>query len=202
MNRNILKLNEGRENNPARRLLSIGLSLLVLAAASLLPTNALAACGSFGAINSKGAARLPMLAAGGQLPDLGGWNRSIVGLWHVIYTESDNNSTFNDTFDVWHADGTEFESAYLAPAGGNVCVGVWKSVGANTVKLHHIGWIFNPSNPTGNATNSFTIDEVNTVSPDGKTYSGTFTFKIWNLDGTFTGQVITGTISATRIVVE
>lgn len=185
----------------ARRFVPIGFALLALAAVTLLPTSAVAACGSFGALHSKSSVRLPMIAAGGQLPDAVGWNRSIVGLWHVIFTAADN-STFNDTFDLWHGDGTEFESAYLAPAGGNVCVGVWKSIGARTVKLHHVGWLFDPSNPTGNATNSFTIDEVNTLSPDGKTYSGTFTFKIWNLDGSYTGQEITGTISATRIILE
>jgi len=68
--------------------------------------------------------------------------------------------------------------------------------------LHHVGWLFDPSHPTNSATNSFTLDEEVTVSHDGTTYSGTFTFKIWNLDGTPTPVEVTGTISATRIVVE
>ena len=120
---------------------------------------------------------------------------TIVGLWHVVYTNSANQSTFNDTFDTWHADGTEFESAYLAPAGGDVCVGVWAQTGARTVKLHHVGWLFEPSAPTATATNTFTLDEEITVAEDNKSYSGKFTFKIWNLDGTFTGKEVTGTIA-------
>jgi hypothetical protein len=124
---------------------------------------------------------------------------TIVGLWHVIYTNGADQSTFNDTFDTWHSDGTEFESAFLAPAGGDVCVGVWKQTGSRSVKLHHIGWLFNPSTPTATATNTFTLDEEITVASDGKSYSGRFTFKVWNLDGTPTPVEVTGTMVATRI---
>jgi len=56
--------------------------------------------------------------------------------------------------------------------------------------------------PTATATNTFTLDEDVTVAPDGKTYSGKFTFKIWNLDGRPTTTVVTGTIAATRITVD
>jgi hypothetical protein len=51
------------------------------------------------------------------------------------------------------------------------------------------------------ATNSFTVDAEITVAPDGKSYSGRFTFKVWNLDGTPTPVEVTGTIAATRITV-
>ena len=46
-------------------------------------------------------------------------------------------------FKTWHADGTEFENAFVPPAGGNICYGVWKDLGKGTVKLHHIGLMFN-----------------------------------------------------------
>ena len=181
------------------RLLHAGFVLLAVLCLALLPATARAACGSFGGLNAKNPVQLPMLAAGQEkLPELA--NNSIVGLWHVIYTAG--GSTFNDTLDTWHSDGTEFESAYLAPGGGNVCAGVWKQTGFRSVTLHHIGWLFNPSDPTATATNSFTLDEVITVSPEGKNYTGAFTFKIWNLDGTFAGTEVKGTISATRITVE
>src|SRR6202034_1420004 len=111
-------------------------------------------------------------------------NPAIVGLWHVIYTNSADQSTFNDTFDTWHIDGTEFESAFLAPAGGNICVGVWKESGRRSVTLHHVGWLFNPNTPLAPATNTFTVDGDITVAEDGRAYSGRFTFKVWNLDGT------------------
>lgn len=181
-----------------------GLVLLVAALClSILPTSARAACGSFGATGLKNSVKLPFLAgaeAGFPLPverDL----HPIVGLWHVIYTNSADESTFNDTFDTWHSDGTEFESAFLAPAGGNVCVGVWKQKDLRDVTLHHIGWLFSPDTPAATATNIFTLDENITVAPNGASYSGSFTFKVWNLDGTPTPAEVQGKIAATRITV-
>src|SRR5437879_13175186 len=76
---------------------------------------------------------------------------TIVGLWHVPYTATyDNNFPpggpypptpfpFLESFKTWHADGTEFENAFLPPAGGNICFGVWKDLDDRIVKLHHIG---------------------------------------------------------------
>lgn len=173
-----------------------------------------AACGRFNDLGSKNSIKikLPLI----NHADIGNQNgnreyadQSIVGLWHVIYTTGSGNdsSTFNDTFDTWHGDGTEFETAYLAPVGGDVCVGVWKQTG-RIVSLHHVGWLFSPfdsngdaTNLKGTATNYFTLDETVSVAPDGEIYTGNFTFKIWNLDGTFTGVEVPGTIAATRITV-
>jgi hypothetical protein len=98
---------------------------------------------------------------------------TIVGLWHLHYTVSDG-SPFLESFKTWHADGTEFENAFLPPVGGNVCFGVWKEVGHLTVKLHHVGLMFNSD---GSLKATFTVDELDTVAADNKTYSGTFDFK-------------------------
>jgi hypothetical protein len=125
-------------------------------------------------------------------------NDSIVGLWHVVYTAG--GSVFNETLDQWHSDGTEFENAYLAPAQGNICFGVWKTVGTRTVRLHHVGWTFTPTSD-GTASGTFTLDETNTVSRDGKTYTGTFTFKTFDLNGV-QGAEVRGTMAAKRITVE
>jgi len=180
-------------------------SLALLAAVCLLilPTCANAACGRYGTSVTEPAIKLP------PAPKATNDFRSafeehyapIVGLWHVIYTNGADQSTFNNTFDTWHSDGTEFESAFLAPAGGDVCVGVWKESGERSVTLHHVGWLFNPATPTATATNTFTIDSEITVAPDCKSYSGHFTFKVWNLDGSPTPVEVTGTIAATRITV-
>jgi len=185
-----------------------GLALLAALCFFIVPTGARAACGSFGASGIKASVKLPAVAhADFDFPSPFD-NPTIVGLWHVIYTNGANQSLFNDTFDTWHGDGTEFESAFLPPAAGDVCVGVWKQTGGRSVKLHHVGWLFNPGTPTATATNTFTLDEEITVAPDGKTYSGKFTFKEWNLDGTPTlvegtsTQIeVTGTMAATRITV-
>jgi hypothetical protein len=186
------------------RLCRGGLGLLAALCLLILPTGAKAACGSFGAAGLTPAIKLPMVAqaaTGFPSPFFEASNPTIVGLWHVIYTNSADQSTFNDTFDTWHSDGTEFESAFLAPLGGNICVGVWKPTGLRSVTLHHVGWLFNPSTPAATATNTFTVDEEVTVAADNKSYSGRFTFKVWNLDGSPTPVEVTGTIAATRITV-
>jgi hypothetical protein len=89
----------------------------------------------------------------------------------------------------------------VAPEQGNICFGVWKQIGRRTVRLHHIGWTFDPTNNMATANGTFTLDETNTVSADGKTYTGTFEFKTFDLKGN-QGADITGTIAATRITVD
>ena len=134
-----------------------------------------------------------------------------MGLWHLIYTATSASGPFPPTpfqflesFKTWHADGTEFENAFLPPTGGNICFGVWKHLGDGRVKLHHIGLMFGPD---GNVSNIFTVDEIDKVDSHGKTYSGTFDFKLWSpsFDAVGVGSPIaevTGTTSGTRITVD
>jgi hypothetical protein len=126
--------------------------------------------------------------------DEGNWQPSIVGLWYVVYTQSDG-SPFNQTFKMWHADGIEFENALLPPSSGDICYGVWKQTGHRSVKLHHIGIIWGSDNKIAA---TFTVDEENTVSEDGKSYSGSFTFSQFDPSGT-PGPVIKGTTAAKRV---
>jgi hypothetical protein len=139
----------------------------------------------------------------------------IVGLWHLNYTaESVTGATgifppappafpFLESYKTWHRDGTEFEQAFLPPAGGNICFGVWKAVGERTVKLHHIGLMFDD---TGAVKAVFTSDEINVVAPNGNTYSGTFTFKLFPPTDVYaTGNAIVtvkGNTAGTRITVD
>jgi hypothetical protein len=134
---------------------------------------------------------------------------SILGLWHLIYTgDTDNNFPpggpypptpfqFLESFKTWHADGTEFENAFLPPAGGNICFGVWKDLGHGKVKLHHIGLMFGGPGavPPEDVSNIFTVDETDTVAPDGKTYTGFFDFKLYlpgDCANSVSGYVCTG----------
>lgn len=184
------------------RLFRGGLALLAALCLFILPTGANAACGRFDAPGLHSVIKLPAVPqAAFDFPSPFEARPTIVGLWHVIYTNGVDQSTFNDTFDTWHSDGTEFESAFLAPAGGDVCVGVWRPTGARSFTLHHIGWLFTPSTPLATASNTFTLDEEVTVAEDNKSYSGRFTFKVWNLDGSPTPVEVTGTMAATRITV-
>ena len=140
-------------------------------------------------------------------------NAAIVGLWHLIYTANSASPSnafpptpfqFLESFKTWHADGTEFENAFLPPTGGNICFGVWKESGHGGVKLHHIGLMFDSM---GRVSNIFTVDEKDTVASNGKTYSGTFDFKLWppNFDAVGVGSPlaeVTGTTLGTRITVD
>lgn len=128
-------------------------------------------------------------------PQLPGVN-PIVGLWHVNYVSG--GAPFLESFDTWHADGTEFETANFNPVEGNVCVGAWKKVGPRTVQLNHIGWNFDSA---GNSIGTFTLNETNTVSRDGNTYTGTFDYKVFDPDGNLLYEA-TGTQTATRITAD
>ena len=184
------------------RLYRSGLALLAALCLFILPICAKAACGSFGAPRPQSSIKLPAVAqADFDFPSPSD-NPTIVGLWHVIYTNGADQIDFQRYLRHVARDGTEFESAFLAPAGGDVCVGVWKQTGFRSVKLHHVGWLFNPSTPSATATNTFTLDEEVTVAADNKSYSGNFTFKVWNLDGSPTPMEVTGTMAATRITVD
>ena len=65
---------------------------------------------------------------------------TIVGLWHLKYTAADG-SAFNETFKLWHADGTEWENAILPPSGQNFCYGVWPSVRYNRRRKTILRWL-------------------------------------------------------------
>jgi hypothetical protein len=173
-------------------------TLIAVSTLALATTNANASCG-FAPAGVK-APSLPAIAhAGVPVPENYGWgNGSIVGLWHVTYTAG--GELFNDTFDTWHADGTEFESAFLPTETGNICVGAWKPVRDGKIKLHHVGWLF--SSGTTTASGSFTLDELNSVSPDGSCYTGSFTFQVYDINGNPQGDPVTGTMVATRITAD
>jgi hypothetical protein len=163
-------------------------------------SSAKADCG-FPQLASKVVALLPVVAQSSDEglqqgrdrdPDHSG---SILGLWHVAYVDSDGTPMF-DSFKFWHPDGTEWESASVSPLDGNVCLGVWKQTRIGTIRLHHVGWSF----ANGVLIGSLTIDEINTVAPNGRTYTGTHTFTFYDLNGNVIRQV-KGTHTAKRITV-
>jgi hypothetical protein len=120
-------------------------------------------------------------------------HRTIVGLWDVTYTTSDNQP-LQESYDMWHSDGTELETANVSPIVGNFCIGVWKKVGSE-IHLHHVGWGFDN---VGNLLGTFTVDDVIVLGDDGNSYTGSFDFKQYDTNGSLL-QEVTGTVSATRI---
>lgn len=121
---------------------------------------------------------------------------SILGLWHAVYVNADGSPAF-ESFKFWHPDGTEWESASVSPLDGNVCVGVWRETNAGKIRLHHVAWSYT----NGMLSGSLTIDEINTVAPDGGTYSGTHTATFYDLSGNVI-QIVKGTQTAKRITVD
>jgi hypothetical protein len=178
-------------NRFSRWVLTIG----AVASLAFGATNANASCGMTGLTGS--GIKLPML---GQERSWQGDPDSIVGMWGTFYTMT-GGGVFNQTLKQWHSDGTEFESAFLSPEMGNVCIGVWKQIGRRTVKLHHLGWLFTPGT-VSTASGMFILDEVDTVAGDGKTYTGTFKFQPYDMNGNAEGDPVTGTILATRVTVD
>ena len=172
-------------------------TLMTAAAMSLTLTATSAHASCFSSMGSGSAITMPMLQGGGAALEAATTSApSIVGLWGVVYTAA-NGSVFNQAFDTWHADGTEFENAYMPVLNGNICEGVWKSTGALTVSLHHIGWTYDPVNG-GVANGTFTVVQAVTVGKDGKSYSGTFTFTAFDMKGKLLATV-PGTMVAQRI---
>jgi len=186
----------------------VGLGLLFTASGAK-------AAGCAGSSKAEAAPSIPFVSPHGGDPQGGeDWNgpASIVGLWHVNYTAETESGApifppvpflFAETFKTWHADGTEFENANLPPAGG-ICYGVWKDLGDGSVKLHHIGLMFDS---TGQLSNMFTVDEKATVARNGQTYTGSFDFKLWPPSFAAVGvgtpiAEVTGQTAATRINVD
>jgi len=117
----------------------------------------------------------------------------MTGLWHIFYTDSGGNP-FYEAFDMWHADGTEWETSFGDPRTGNYCLGVWKQVGPRTVTLSHVAWVYNSD---GSPAGFFTLAETDTINRKGDSYTGTFGYKQYDVNGNFQYE-ITGTQAATR----
>jgi hypothetical protein len=192
-------------------------ALVALAGLGLLFTASATKAGGCAFPNKAGApSSIPFVSPHGDDHQEGDESKgpaAIVGLWHLNYTAESTSGApifpptpfpFLESFKTWHADGTEFENAFLAPAGGNICFGVWKDLGHGSVKLHHIGLMFGPD---GKVSNLFTVDETDTVAHNGKTYTGHFDFKLWppSFDSVDVGSPIaevTGSTLGTRITVD
>jgi hypothetical protein len=175
------------------------LAIVAVLAIVCAATNAKASCGPTIGMKSP-VIGMPIIAAGLGQEEQGtpnpNWSKSIVGLWHTMYTS--DGSPFAETLKEWHSDGTEFENVNHNPAIGSVCVGVWKQVNTRTFRLHHLGFLF-AADGTPNGT--FVVEETDTLADNGLSYTGNFTFRIYDVNGVYTGTEFIGTVAATRITV-
>ena len=122
-------------------------------------------------------------------PDL---HTPIVGLWKVDYTSTTGGPNVI-TFDQWHADGQEIETANLFL--GAICQGTFKQLRDGSFQLYHVSWTFDS---TG-AYSGYWDERLNAaVSQNGKTYSGTYTKDFYDTNNNFLFEDA-GTLTAIRL---
>jgi hypothetical protein len=119
---------------------------------------------------------------------------SIVGLWHVVHTQTSGDPLF-EGFDIWHSDGTEEEIANIPPATGPICFGVWAQNGKKVQLLIHTTFTYDLNN---NPTGTIILTENNKLAKDGNSYTGTFEFKQLDPSGNVLAD-LTGTSAADRL---
>jgi hypothetical protein len=137
---------------------------------------------------------------------------SIVGMWHVTFTAQTQNgesipgsgAVIDNALVVWHADGSEIMNSIRSAQDGNFCLGIWRRTGNRTYLLNHIPWqgnVYDPSVPAdtiGQPQGGAQIIEKITLSPDGNSYTGSFTLHAYDTTGTVY-MWFTGVLSAKRV---
>jgi len=140
---------------------------------------------------------------------------SIVGMWHVMFTAQTQNgaaipapgAVIDNSVVVWHSDGTEIMNSSRAAQDGNFCLGIWARTGERTYVLNHIPWQGNAYDPTapadtiGAPEGGGQLIEKITLSPDGNSYTGSFTLHAYDTSGNPYAS-FTGVVSAKRITVD
>jgi hypothetical protein len=124
-----------------------------------------------------------------------GGHRSIVGMWSVHYVSTTGGPELL-TFDQWHSDGLEFETANVFP--GAMCQGIYEKAHDGSYHDYHVGWSFDS---TGAPSGYWDETIVVTVSSDGQSYSGTYAKFFYDVNGNFLFED-DGTLTATRLTVE
>jgi hypothetical protein len=137
----------------------------------------------------------------------------IVGMWHAVFTAQTQNGeaipvpggvVIDNSVVVWHGDGTEIMNSARSAQDGNFCLGVWKRTGDHAYSLNHIAWqgnVFDPTAPPdaiGAPQDGAQIIEKISLSPDGDSYTGTFTLHAYDTSGNVYVW-FSGVLSAKRI---
>jgi hypothetical protein len=195
---------------PVPRILncSPGIRILLVTAAlsSVWVPGAAAACGS-------SVQRLPpSVSSALQLPPLQepasdgiaaeeserGEGPSMTGLWKTVFVAG--GAVVNLGFNTWHSDGTEWAlDGGFPPAAGNVCPGVWERIGHRSYRTVHPAFNYDASNTH---VASIFIERLNvTISRDGNSYQGDFTWDSYDFQGNLLPGSVVGRITGTRIQV-
>jgi hypothetical protein len=143
------------------------------------------------------------LSAAAQASDKSASGHQIVGMWATIFFADTpmGPALWDQGFELFHEDGTELAiDNAVPPSLGNVCIGVWKSLGPKTIKLRHMTFNWNAD---GTPAGTFLLLLTATVSQDGKGYAGTFVSDSFDLNGDpIAAYHAEGTVRGTRITVD
>jgi hypothetical protein len=135
--------------------------------------------------------------------------KSMVGMWHVIFTANTSSgasippTAIDNALAVWHSDRTEIMNSVRPPQDGNFCLGVWEQVDRSRYYLNHFAWYANQfpnANPSGigDPQGPTQFREWVTLSPDGDHFIGNFQLDAYDLSNNILAS-FTGTLAGTRI---
>jgi predicted small lipoprotein YifL len=134
-----------------------------------------------------------------SVPIAGMWKFQLISKGNTTHNPSIPDGALIDFgFTQWHSDGTEIQNSAGVPGGG-FCLGVWGQTGFLTFELNHFPIAFNPT--TGKVANYINIQQQDTLSPSGDSFTGTFTEDVYDPTGNQVDH-LTGTVTATRITVD
>lgn len=121
---------------------------------------------------------------------------SPAGLWKTVFQSG--GSVVMVGFDTWHSDGTELAlDGLFPPATGNVCPGVWVKTGPRTYATVHPAFEYDDA---GINIIAIFIERVQvTISQDGRSFQGTFTWDNYNFNGDLLAGSLAGDVTGTRI---
>jgi hypothetical protein len=123
---------------------------------------------------------------------------SMTGLWKTVFVAG--GAVINLGFNTWHSDGSEWAlDSTPGPVQGNVCPRAWEKVGRRTYAMVHPAFNYDPSGV--NVTSIFIERLRVTISPDGETFEGTFTWDSYDFEGNLAPGSVAGTLTGTRIKV-
>ena len=126
----------------------------------------------------------------------------IVGLWEVTVTLT--GQPVLDSFETWSSDGTQAETAIKPVLSGNVCLGLWTSLGKQSYGLTHPVYNFDDTG-TANGTSANLMYRV-TLSHGNNSFSGNASLTVFDGIDPFDPAAtvlatFTGTVTAKRITV-
>jgi hypothetical protein len=135
--------------------------------------------------------------------------KSMVGMWHVIFTANTSEGmsippmVIDNALAVWHSDHTEIMNSVRPPQDGNICLGVWEQTGRSQYFLNHFPWYANEfpnatTNGIGEPQGPTQIQEWVNLGPDGDHFTGTFTLVAYDASNKVAAS-FTGTLTGTRV---